>query len=360
MTYCGPRDPAAIVPKRPASFEWGLKRMKGGMATVDVIVPCYNYGCFLRECVESVLTQSLRTVRVLIIDDASADTTPIVANELALEDPRVSFVRHPENRGHIATYNEGIAWASAEYLLLLSADDLLLPGALARAAALMDAHPEIGFTFGRCMQLYPGDPPPSPKRDHGDGGWRILDGTEFIGMNGARNDVATATAVVRTSLQKRLGGYHPDLPHAGDMEMWLRLALHGSVGFIDAEQAVYRRHERNMSLAFNGRLVDLQQRKAALDRALGSLPQGRYDDARWHEGLLESFASDAVSLASEAFNRGETTECERILDFAAEMWPDIRNARQWGRVSWKRRFGPKLWSAIHPVVLELRRLGKAG
>jgi glycosyltransferase involved in cell wall biosynthesis len=332
---------------------------KGGMATVDVIVPCHNYACFLRQCVESVLTQSLQAVRVLIIDDASVDTTSVLANDLTLEDPRVSFIRHPENRGHIATYNEGIAWASADYLLLLSADDFLLPGALARAGALMDAHPKVGFTFGRCVQLYPGDAVPVIRSDDGHQGWRILDGPEFIEQNGARNDVATATAVVRTSLQKRLGGYCPDLPHAGDMEMWLRLALHGPVGFIEAKQAVYRRHERNMSSAINGRLVDLQQRKAALDRALSSHAQVQWNNRRLYERLLEGFANDAVSLASEAFNRGETAECRRILAFALEMWPGIRTARQWRRVAWKQRFGPKLWSALHPVVMELRRLGMA-
>src|SRR5215831_20496875 len=114
------------------------------MSSVDVIVPCYRYGHFLRECVESVLSQSDVNVRVLIIDDASPDNTPEVAAELVSEDPRVTFIRHSENKGHIATYNEGIEWASAEYMLILSADDCLLPGALSRAADLMDARPDVG------------------------------------------------------------------------------------------------------------------------------------------------------------------------------------------------------------------------
>ena len=330
------------------------------MATVDVIVPCYNYGRFLRECVESVLTQSLPDVRVLIIDDASTDTTPIVAHELALEDPRVSFIRHAENRGHIATFNEGIAWVSADYMLLLSADDYLLPGALARAAALMDAHPEVGFTHGRYMKLYPGDPHPVFPKDHGHQRRRIMDGLEFVSLNGAFNNVATATAVVRTSLQKQFGGYHPDLPHTADMEMWLRFALHGSVGFIDTAQAVWRGHEKNMSRTFGGRLFALQQRKAALDRALSSRPRSQLDDPRYeklHERLRENLATGAASLAGAAFNRGETEECERILAFAVELWPDVKNTPQWRRVAWKQRLGLKLWLAIHAIVLAPRRWG---
>ena len=42
----------------------------------------------------------------------------------------MEFRRHPVNRGHIATYNEGLEWASGDYLLVLSADDMLTPGAL--------------------------------------------------------------------------------------------------------------------------------------------------------------------------------------------------------------------------------------
>ncbi|MGY4472207.1 glycosyltransferase involved in cell wall biosynthesis [Bradyrhizobium sp. LB9.1b] len=98
------------------------------MSSVDIVVPCFRYGHFLRECVESVLAQSGPELRVLIIDDASPDNTAEVAEELARSDPRVDYRRHTSNQGLIATANEGIAWARADYMLLLSADDYLLPG----------------------------------------------------------------------------------------------------------------------------------------------------------------------------------------------------------------------------------------
>src|SRR4051812_8374346 len=100
------------------------------MSRVDVITPCYKYGRFLRRCVQSALDQQGVDVRVLILDDASPDNTPDVAAELLKEDSRVQYRRHAVNQGHIATYNEGLNWASGDYLLLLGADDLLTPGAL--------------------------------------------------------------------------------------------------------------------------------------------------------------------------------------------------------------------------------------
>ena len=100
------------------------------MSSVSVIVPSYNYAHFLRECVESVMSQVGVDIRLLVIDDASADNTPEVAAELVAHDARVEYRRHSKNCGHIATYNEGLAWANGDYTVLLSADDMLTPGSL--------------------------------------------------------------------------------------------------------------------------------------------------------------------------------------------------------------------------------------
>ena len=237
------------------------------MSSVDVIVPCYRYGHFLRGCVKSVLEQRGVDVRILIIDDCSPDDTAEVALDLCGSDSRVAFVRHSVNRGHIATYNEGIDWIFAPFYLLLSADDFLLPGALRRTTEFMEANPSIGLAYGEAITLQDGDPIEDSGAEDAEFDWRIVSGPAFIRMSGARNCVPTPCAIVRTDLQKRLGGYRPELPHSGDMEMWLRLAAHADVGISQVHHAVYRRHANNMSLSYVAQswLPDLRQRKAALD-----------------------------------------------------------------------------------------------
>src|ERR671937_1179159 len=118
------------------------------MSRVDVIIPCYNYGRYLPGCVRSVLGQEGVDVRVLIIDDASPDGSGAAAEELARQDARVQARRHAVNRRHIATYNEGLDWAAGDYLLLLSADDLLAPGALRRGARGGGSPPPGGLASG--------------------------------------------------------------------------------------------------------------------------------------------------------------------------------------------------------------------
>src|SRR5712691_9822439 len=110
----GGRRGARVVRKHP-------------MSRVDVIVPCYNYGDLIEQCVRSVLSQEGVDVRVLIMDDASTDATQSVGRRLAA-DPRVEYRRHEVNRGHIATYNEALALLTGEYCVILSADDLLTSG----------------------------------------------------------------------------------------------------------------------------------------------------------------------------------------------------------------------------------------
>jgi Glycosyl transferase family 2 len=341
------------------------------VSSVDVFVPCYRYAHLLRECVESVLSQVGVSVRVLIIDDASPDNTAEVAAALVSEDPRVSFIRHIENKGHIASYNEGIEWASADYMLLLSADDYLLPGALKRAADLMDAHPEVGFTFGNVIELSDNGierPFESIIKPTNDPDKRILEGREFIELSGADNLVATCTAVVRTELQKRLGGYRHELPHTGDMEMWLRFAAYASVGFISAYQGVYRRHNASMSTGYylisdgrqifkkNGYLGDVQQRKSALDYFL---ERCRYVLPKYEplcRKLYRRLSETAMIHAHTSLNEGRMEEVRELSDFALSVCPEIKWSPVWVKLTCKHWMGARTWRAVRPVAAAIRAM----
>jgi glycosyltransferase involved in cell wall biosynthesis len=326
------------------------------MSSVDVIVPCYRYGRYLRECVESVLTQSVEKLRILIIDDASPDHTADVGLELAREDSRITFIQHPDNKGHIATYNEGIAWAAADYLLLLSADDYLLPGALKRATDLMDGNPDVGFTFGKAIDLTDGD---TVRHTHtfanttvaavisDNAGCAVLSGKEFftlIQSSGLINIVRAPTAVVRTELQKRLGGYRPELPQSGDMEMWLRLAAHAEVGVIGTYQAIYRLHGSNMQNEYyrDNWFPDLLQRKAAVECLFETYSRVLPNDQELYRSLLKPLGREAVRQASGAFNDNKLDLSRQLCTFAICVYPEITRTMPWLLLNCKRGIGVKL------------------
>lgn len=325
------------------------------MSSIDVIIPCYRYGHFLRDCVQTVLTQSGVALRVLIIDDASPDNTAEVAQELAREDPRVNVLKHASNRGHIATFNEGIAWAAADYLVLLSADDCLLPGGLARSARLMDDHPTVGLVFGRAI-VQQDDRREDVAAPPGLGpGTRILSGIEFIHLSRAKNIVLAPTVVVRTSLQKQLGGYSAQLTHSGDMEMWLRFAAHAEVGFIDQAQAVYRRHTANMSKGYSTE-QDLAQRKAAIEGFLSSCAPVLPNDDDLRTWFARELALDAVRSASGAFNEGAMVLSARLCDAALKIDPRVEGTSPWLALACKRRLGRRAWQILQPAADRVRQM----
>ncbi len=332
------------------------------MSSVDVIVPCYRYGHYLAQCVDSVLAQRGPTVRVLVINDASPDSTQEVATSIASRDSRVTVVQHLSNKGHIYTYNEGLAWASARYLLLLSADDYLLPGALEAASELMNKRPEIGLTFGNALEVDDScGSSATTKSVPCQGQNRILEGREFVLESGARNIVPTPTALVRTELQKAIGGYLPALPHSGDLEMWLRIAAHASIGFVNTPMAVYRRHSANMSLSYanNCWLPDLKQKKEAFDHFFAAYGERFSNRDKLRDKIFRALSYESICRASAAFNLGEQEISDSLLAFSILVNPRAPRSLPWAKLLCKRTIGLKAWRSMQPTANHLRRLGRS-
>lgn len=279
------------------------------MPAIDVLVPCYNYGRFLPEAVHSILSQDVDGLRVMVIDDASTDGSAAVARRLAAEDSRVTVRIHEANRGHIATYNEGIAAAAGDYFLLLSADDLLVPGALARAVALMEAEPGVAMTHGHELTLPPGiDADDLPRAADQAAEWLIASGDAMIEVlcGLARNIVGTGTAVVRTSAQKRAGPYRADLPHAGDLEMWLRIARQGDVAVTRTAQAIRRMHGSNMSVGYTTVATrDVHQRRDAFDSFFATAAADHPDRVRLRRLARTRLAESVLRWGETLLRKGE-------------------------------------------------------
>lgn len=316
-------------------------------AGIDIIVPCYNYGRYLRACTGSVLQETRLPVRVLILDDASSDGSADEARRIAAEDSRVEVVVHQMNRGHIDTFNEGIDWVAQKYMLLLSADDMVAPGALARAVALMEANPSVSFVYGKAIQFAREEDLP---RDGGPGGRdRIVPGKDFIERICARpdNPVETATAVVRTAVQKHLGGYCSQLTHTGDLEMWLRCAAAGDVGEIDTLQAFVRMHGDNMRQGYAGRnfLRDYGQRREAFDFFFAAHRTSLAGAEELHSQAISNLARALLWDASKAVEAGQ--RCSEMIAFATELWPEVRSSRQYRRLQIKR--------LVHPLLAAVRQ-----
>ena len=324
------------------------------MSSVSVVIPCYNYGHFLEEAVTSVLDdQPGVDVRVLIIDDASPDDSASMANKIAANDPRVEVAVHAVNKGHIATYNEGLLeWADGDYCVLMSADDRLVRGALQRAGDLLDAHPNVGFVYGYPLYFTHGASLPTARTPVR--GRSVWPGPWWMErrFRAASNCITSPEVVVRTSLQKRVGGYDPRLPHTGDLEMWLRLAANADVGFVrGADQAYYRIHERNMTTLFDA-LKDVRQRRLAFEAVLqrygGQLP----DAGRWAGLVHRKLAQEALWTAARAYEQGRAsqTPVDGLVAFAFDCWPEANRLPVYQTLRLRQRIGPDVLPHLRPFI----------
>ena len=305
------------------------------MASIRVIVPCYNYARFLPGAVESALGQPGVDVSVLIIDDASTDNSAAVAERLAQRDNRVEFIRHICNKGHIATYNEGLASTQSDYVVLLSADDLLTPGALKRATDLMAAHPSVGLVYGHPIVFRDAEPLPSARtKRHTRTIWRGHDWVERMCRAG-RNFIYCPEVVMRTTTQHRIGYYDPKLPHSGDMEMWLRAAAVSDIGRINgADQAYYRLHRSSMQRTVHkGAMIDLQARAAAFNSALAR--SGFLDAERLRDLAHSSISVLALRELLAKLTCGhpaEIVDAEAYRAMAQTIHPSVTSRPEWRKL----------------------------
>jgi hypothetical protein len=153
--------------------------------------------------------------------------------------------------------------------------------------------------------------------------------------------------VVRGSVQRAVGGYRPELPHAGDLEMWLRIAAVSDIAYVrGVPQACYRKHASSMlRTTYGSKLVDLRQRKEAFDTFFQH-HRGRVDADRLHDLANRALARDALWAAARAYDRNQVEEAgaAALEEFAIATYPGFRSLPEHSALRRRRILGPVICS----------------
>ena len=119
-----------------------------GDPLVSIIIPCFNHGAYLDECLDSVAAQSYPNIEVIIVDDASTDPLTLDALELVDRERRVTVLRLDRNRGPGAARNVALGAIRGRFVLPLDADNMLLPDAVeSLVRQLQVAGERVGFIY---------------------------------------------------------------------------------------------------------------------------------------------------------------------------------------------------------------------
>lgn len=215
------------------------------MPRVSILLTCYNHLRYLPAALEGIQAQSYRDFEVLALDDGSKDgSREFLRDQEAMGTLRCIF--NEQNLGTYATLNVGLKEAKGELIAILNDDDLWGSEKLARQVALLEQDPRIGLvhTSGWFIgedgkQL--ADPAPLgftyPSTPTGD----------VLALEILYNHIITSSVLIRRNCFERCGPFDPSFFGSGDWQMWLRIARHFHIGYVDEPLAFYRVHGQNAS-----------------------------------------------------------------------------------------------------------------
>src|ERR1035437_4317043 len=109
------------------------------MPLVSVVIPSYNHEKFVSQAIESVLGQDFDDLELIIVDDASTDTSRQIIQKYAVEDTRVRVILHETNNGVAKTINDGIAIAQGKFLAVTASDDVWMKDKLSKQLAVLES-----------------------------------------------------------------------------------------------------------------------------------------------------------------------------------------------------------------------------
>ncbi|HEX8038588.1 MAG TPA: glycosyltransferase [Chryseosolibacter sp.] len=187
---------------------------------VTVICLCYNQERFVREAIESVLSQTYTDVQLIVVDDASSDGSVQVIESCVRLHPQIKFVKLLTNSGNCKAFNRGLEHAEGDFIIDLAADDVLLPDRVSRGVeALTRAGDLFGVNYTDAEWI---SEEGGHLRFHSDHfpHHSVPEGNVYKALV-ERFFICSPTMMFRRTVIDQLGGYDEELAYE-DFDFWIR------------------------------------------------------------------------------------------------------------------------------------------
>ncbi len=213
--------------------------------TISVIMPVYNSERFLKQALQSVLSQTFTDFELLIINDGSTDSSLSIIQSFS--DKRIHLIQNERNIGLIDSLNKGIALATATYIARMDADDICLPARFEKQVSYLNQHPEVAVVATRVIQI---------NADEDElGGWdddlRYSSAQQIYTALAKTNCIAHPTVMMRTEIIRSYT-YHKKQKGSEDWDLWMRLVSDGHhIHKIPETLLKYRLHAASATAVHN-------------------------------------------------------------------------------------------------------------
>ena len=266
---------------------------------ISVVLPTYNGASYIRESIESILSQTCGDWELIIVNDSSTDGTLGIAEEYAARDGRITVRSNPENMKLPRSLNAGFALAKGKYLTWTSDDNRYKPEALTVMSSYLDEHPECGLVY--CDMDIMGE-------DGGPGKAIPMPGPERLVYE---NTVGACFMYTRAAMEAA-GCYDAGMFLAEDYDYWMSIYKQFPVAHLGRSLYEYRRHGKSLT---GTRMRDIMIQTARLKAKHLDFILGKLDSPRDIRKLF-----DQLKDAGIIPDRGCSSAFAKAGPFLAARW----------------------------------------
>lgn len=205
------------------------------MPDVSIVLPTYNGERFLRESIESVISQTFTDWELIIVNDCSTDASLNIAMEYAARDGRIQIISNGVNMKLPASLNIGFGAAKGRYLTWTSDDNVYLPDAIAEMYSFLEKNTSNMMVCAKTKHI--------DESGHDNGLTTVYDPHTIYAQN-----TVGACFMYRRQVLNDIGGYDTDMFCVEDYEYWLRiLQRYGEIEYIDKPLYLYRDQQYSLT-----------------------------------------------------------------------------------------------------------------
>lgn len=202
---------------------------------ISIVLPVYNGEKYLKESIDSIISQSFSDWELIIVDDCSTDNTFSIVCEYEKKDSRIRVIHNTENKKLPTSLNIGFSYAQGKYLTWTSDDNRYLSNALYAMYSFLESNKNYSMVCTSMLMV-------DEEKEN------IVEAPHYDNETIKIKNVVGACFLYKESVREIIGNYSTELIYVEDYDYWLRILINEmKIGFLDGCYYIFRYHANSLS-----------------------------------------------------------------------------------------------------------------